>query len=314
MKHYNTRVKYMKRKRLEITLETDSLFGGLAGASLELESAEITPGLTLRQTYAHIFGPLMAAFRRPSTTDSYHPGPWVSVGTGPAWDIEIEIALDRSAQLTEFDRLKKIWFATALIRLRTGIPIRLPIISPIAFHEVAFVQQEPLFLIAETQSTQLRQRRIHSTSISVQDIEWIKQYFVSGAALMSNEYFGAAFMMLDESVWVSKPRAGILLAWGAIECALRPGRRDTGNRLARIIASLLESQRPDRTRLFQKVKQLYDTRGKIIHAGVEPDINSYFETFELAQRVFISCFESTLLPEADDLEREWKAGEAGLRS
>jgi hypothetical protein len=116
----------------------------------------------------------MAAFRRPSTNDSFHPGPWVSVGTGPSWDIEIEIALDKHAQPTGFDRLNTIWFATALLRLKTGIPIRLPIISPIAFNAIASTSQETRFFIVETQSIQLRQSRTSSVSINYNDIEWLK--------------------------------------------------------------------------------------------------------------------------------------------
>ena len=43
----------MKHKRVIANYDKDTLFGGLAGASLEPESIEIAPGLILRQTYTH---------------------------------------------------------------------------------------------------------------------------------------------------------------------------------------------------------------------------------------------------------------------
>lgn len=287
------------------------MFGGLAGATLEPESVEIAPGLILRQTYVHVFGPLLAAFKRPQGPNSPHPAPWMAVGSGTAWDVEIEIALTGSSRPTGFDRLNTLWFATALLRLRTGIPIRLPIISPIAFSEIVEAPQEPHFVSIETLSTQLRHSQTHSSVVTLENAEWLKGHFVSGASL-AVEHFGTAFMMFDEAVWVSKPRAGLLLAWGAIECAIRPGQRDTAKRLSRCIAALLEQRGPGRTRLYQHVKRLYGVRGEVIHAGAEVDSASYFETVELARRLFIACFERQVLPSALDLESEWKAGEAAI--
>ncbi|SNS12689.1 hypothetical protein SAMN04488503_2863 [Humidesulfovibrio mexicanus] len=302
----------MKHKRVIADYDKDTLFGGVAGAGLEPESVEIAPGLILRQTYAHVFGPLLAAFKRPLGPHAPHPAPWMAVGSGTAWDIEIEIELMASSRPTGFDRLNSLWFATALLRLRTGIPLRMPIISPMAFSGIASSQQEPQFLTIETQSTQLRLSKTHRSVVTLDDVEWLRQYYVSGATLVDDEHFGAAFMMFDESVWVSKPRAGLLLAWGAIECAMRPGQRDTAKRLARHIAALLEPRGPNRTRLYQQVKRLYGVRGDVIHAGASVAPDNYFETLELTRRLFLTCFEQSVLPAARDLEGEWKACEAEI--
>ncbi len=291
----------MKHKRVIANYDVDTLFGGLAGATLEPESVEIVPGLTLRQTYAHVFGPLLAAFKRPPSPHSPHPAPWMAVGSGTAWDIEIEMELMESSRPTGFDRLNSLWFATALLRLRTGMPLRMPIISPMAFNGVASSQQEPQFVTIETQSTQLKLAKDHSSVVTLDDVEWLRQFYVSGATLADDEHFGAAFMMFDESVWVSKPRAGLLLAWGAIECAIRPGQRDTTKRLARHMAALLEPRGPNRTRLYQQVKRLYCVRGEVIHAGASISPDNYFETLELARRLFLTCFEQRVLPSAKDL-------------
>ena len=86
------------------------LFGGMAGATLNVDKFEICEGLVIRRTYAHVMSPYILAFRRPERAGQHHPGPWKpSRGGHVGLDVEIEIALQVEARPTGFNRLNTLW-------------------------------------------------------------------------------------------------------------------------------------------------------------------------------------------------------------
>lgn len=121
------------------------LFGGLAELELEVPEFQVCEGLVLRETYAHVMAPYMMAFARPTKKGSHHPTPWKAASGGLGFDISIEIALAQSARPTEIDRTNTLWWVLALLRLRTASPLRMPIVSDMAFAAVRTSTREPNF-------------------------------------------------------------------------------------------------------------------------------------------------------------------------
>lgn len=289
-------------------LENGPLFGGITGADLDAEEVELLPGLRLRRTYAHIFAPFTLAFRRPEKPRTPHPGPWRTAGGGTAWDMTIELAIDAGEPPFTFDRLNTLWLVIALLRLRTALGVRMAVLSPLAFHEVASDPRELDFLTVETHPVQLQTGQVtrQQGTITEADTKWLRATLPVAAAALTTDHVRSAFMMFDDICWAVRPQAGILVAWGAIECALRPGRRDTGARLSRCIAALLTDERPEASRIQQQAAQLYDARGRIAHAGDRPGVSDFLDTVQMARRVFTALLTSSTMPKADELESRWR--------
>jgi hypothetical protein len=114
-----------------------ALYGGLAGVEIEPAEFNLAPGLTLRRTFAHVMAPYILAFAPPPRPRAPHPAPWRSARGGVEFDVLVEIALATDQRPTNFDRLNTLWWVVALIRLRTGAPARVPVISDVPFAEAA---------------------------------------------------------------------------------------------------------------------------------------------------------------------------------
>jgi hypothetical protein len=123
-----------------------ALFGAIAGASIASAPFVICEGLELRDTYAHVMAPYLAAFRRPERPGLHHPAPWKPAGGGLVFDALIEIAMTADcAPVPPLDRLNTLWWVTALLRLRTGRGLRLPVISDVSFASIPTHPREPRF-------------------------------------------------------------------------------------------------------------------------------------------------------------------------
>lgn len=128
---------------IEVRSDNAPLFGGIAGAALGVDRFDVCEGLVLRKTYAHVMSPYVVAFRRPGRPDRHHPGPWKSVRGGSSDDIEIEMALEPGLRPTGFDRVNTLWWLLALMRLVSGAPLKLPVISDAAFARIVEESLEP---------------------------------------------------------------------------------------------------------------------------------------------------------------------------
>src|SRR5437660_12477598 len=97
----------------------------------------------------------MLAFSRPATPRAFHPGPWKAATGGLAIDVKVEVLVQTPENLTQFDPFTTLWWVLSLIRLRTGSPVRMPIISDIPFNEIATHEREPRFWPDETSEQHL---------------------------------------------------------------------------------------------------------------------------------------------------------------
>jgi hypothetical protein len=138
------------------TSEHSNLYGRLSGASLTIPEFRICEGLEIRKTYAHLTAPYVLAFAPPAHPGTHHPGPWKSAHEGLGFDITAEIFLAEDCQPTNFDRVNTLWWTLALLRLATGLPLRMPVISDTAFSDAANSPGEPTFWTVEMPPDQLR--------------------------------------------------------------------------------------------------------------------------------------------------------------
>src|SRR5882724_8486927 len=178
------------------------LYGGLSGLSIALPEFVICEGLVVRETYAHVMAPYLMAFMRPTRPAAHHPPPWKAARGGLGFDVTIEVALAKGARPTAVDRLNTLWWVLALLRLVTGAPLRMPVISDTAFADILSSPKEPNLWTIEMPPRQLRVARRAPDEITLGHLEWVREVFQGGAALLGeDDVFNRAFQTFDIAIW-----------------------------------------------------------------------------------------------------------------
>lgn len=287
-------------------LKNITLFGGISGAELAVYEYELHPGLIIRRTYAHVMAPYLMAFKKPEQERGHHPAPWKAAKGGIGFDINIEIALEKESSPTNFDRINTIWWVTALLRLISCASIRMPVVSDIQYKAIPNLDVEPNLGTIEMSQHQLKTAKLPPSEISLQNLDWVRTVLLSGAQLMDNEFFNRAFQTYDSARWSHSAGSAILMLWASLETIFRPGRESITKNLSILIASFLYPAGSERDRAFQKIKSLYEERGKAAHDSQTPQSEELFECFSLANRSFVKCFELNTMPDPVELFEKWE--------
>jgi hypothetical protein len=181
----------------------------------------------------------------------------------------------------------------------------MPVISDRYYAEIARLDEEPVLWPIEMTPVQLRLRPDPPRTLAVADLVWIRDHLVEGARLMDDQSFNRAMQTLDGVVWAHSTGAGIVMTWAAVETLFRPGRQNVSKNLAAAIAAYLEPPCPERDRLFQRVRSLYEARGGTAHAALQPEPGAFFASLLVARAVFCTAIERRELPDAAALAAAW---------
>jgi len=282
------------------------LYGGVSGAFLPIPSFELTEGIRLQRTYAHVMAPYILAFGR-AAEGSPHPGPWKSASGGLGFDIEFEIVVPLGDRPTNFTRLNTIWWIAALIRLNQPCDLRVPVISTESFSIIAQELKEPTFWPIEMTPRRLTYIGGQTNTLELRTLKWLADHWQRSSSLMDIPSFNAAFQAFDQASWSHDVGSALLMLWAAIEALFRPGNRDIARTLSICIACYLEGPDASRDRLFARVRDLYKLRGSTAHAAVTPQTQTASAVFEIGRRCFIKAFDQCILPEASGLLNKWKS-------
>ena len=80
-----------------MSAEAETVFAGLAHATLEPTSFDLGNGVVLSHTYAHLMAPFMVAFH-PAEPGKAHPTPWAAARGGLGFDIHLQLQVPGSVQ------------------------------------------------------------------------------------------------------------------------------------------------------------------------------------------------------------------------
>jgi hypothetical protein len=286
--------------------EHTDLYGGLSGVPLAIQEFKVCEGLTIRKTYAHLMAPYVLAFAPPERPGSHHPGPWKPAHGGLGFDITAEIVLAEACRPTSFDRVNTLWWTLALLRLATGAPLRMPVISDTSFSDAAHSPAEPTFWTAEMLPHQLLLASDPPAIISHEHLKWVQSSFLPGARLMDIDHFNRAVQTFDTVIWAHSLGSAIVLLWAALETLFRPGRANVTKTLATCAAAFLCPPGGDRDRMYQKVERLYEARGSAAHNSQVPATEQRRDSFLIARQCISKCIEEAKLPDAKELVSRWK--------
>lgn len=286
--------------------QLSDLYGGLSGASLTTPEFKVCEGLVIRKTYAHLMAPYVLAFAPPERPGAHHPGPWKPAHGGLGFDITVEVFLAEASRPTNFDRVNTLWWALALLRLATGAPLRMPVISDMAFSDAAHGPSEPMFWTVEMPPHQLLLVRDPAEAITDDHLKWVQASFIPGARLMDIDHFNRAVQTFDTVIWAHSLGSAIVMLWAVLETLFRPGRANVTKTLATCVAAFLHTPGGDRDRMYQQVERLYEARGSAAHNSHVPVTEQLRDSFLIARQCISKCIEEGKLPDPQDLVRRWK--------
>ena len=303
----------LQRKRQQQSEEASirfneiNLFGGISGVELQSKDYQIAKGISLRTVFAHVMAPYILAFAR-APAGQPHPGPWRAASGGLGFDVTVQLAIPTNCRPTGFDRLNTIWWTVSLLRLNHATGIRLPVIADTDFSEAAGGPSDPVFWPMEVAPIIIPFDGPSSVQfIPRTTLDWIRDNFVSGASLMEDCRFNAAFRALDSSHHATSLSAAMILIWSALEALFRPGRRSVTHRLSLAVATFLRDDPGERDQLYQRSRALYALRGQITHAAEAAEFGCVCESFDLARNCFLRTIEQGKIPDITSLSEQWRA-------
>lgn len=283
-----------------------AVYGGVSGGRLGVAEFEVFDGLILRQTFAHVMSPYLMAFVEPDPPSNPHPGPWRAVSGGNHFDVHIEIALAERASPANFDRINTIWWTLSLLRIITGVPLVLPVLSDTPFAEARCCEHVPQFWPVEMSHPRFGPE-VADVVIGSESLRSVRTLFSPGAALMEIEHFNRAYQTMDSASLAHSSGAGMVMMWAALETLFRPGQHQITKRLSKSIATHIEEPGGRREALQQDVAKLYELRGTSVHNSEAATEAALVQTASLARRAFILCMERGAIPDCDALLLRWSA-------
>ena len=292
------------RRELQFNQEQSAIYGGVSGSRLEVEQFQVANGLVIRQTFAHVMSPYIMAFAPPDSPSKPHPGPWRPVSGGAGFDVCIEVALAEGASPVGFDRVNTIWWTLSLLRLMTGQPLVLPVLSDTRFAEAAHSVHEPRLWPIEVSRPRTGPKASDET-IGGEQLAAVATLFAPGAALMDIEHFNRAYQTWDQAPFAHSTGAAMVMIWAALETLFRPGPNNLTKRLSKAIATHLEKPGSKREALQQKVAALYELRGSSAHDSQEATGVALADSASLARRAFIVCMNERAVPDCEALLQRW---------
>ncbi len=276
-----------------------NLYGGISGAKLTVVPFHFGSGVTISSTFAHLMRPFIMAFASPATNQP-HPGPWRPAQGSFGFDILAQIYIPKEFNLPEwFDRANTIWWLAALLRLRSTHRIAVPVISNVSFSEASSANHEVFFwpVESETERTRMLLEPNAKAQIDITDLEWVKQYWITGGHLINkHSEFNLAMQSFDQSSFARSPSLALLSLWGALEALFSPARSELRFRVSANIATFLEPPGEARYSLQKQVAKLYDERSAAAHGGEQDAEEPLLETYALMKRLIVRIIEQNHVP------------------
>lgn len=281
----------------------DALYGGISGVALPVERFEVVAGLSIKKTYVRLIAPYILAFSKPHVPRAPHPGPWSALAeTG--LDIEVELSLASDARPFGFDRLNTLWFTLALLRLRLGCALQMPVLSD---RELGSIQRDPETAHRIPVELDLTRRGVSGhQQASIEDLVWVKDNIERADSLARDQSFNRSLQVYNEALHSNSAAAAIVIVWASIETLLRPGRSNIADRVCRALAAHLYPAGAERDRAFGVIRESYRCRGGIAHSGSKAEQRELTVALALARSALMKTVEIGVLPDIDVLLKRWK--------
>jgi hypothetical protein len=287
------------------------LYAGLYGLVITPDSFDLGHGAAISRTYAHFMAPFMMALA-PASPGKHHPPPWKPAKGGIYLDVATELYIPATTSIPQLDRMNTVWWIVALMRLYMTTSISVPVVSSERFSSIPAIRQEPHLWPMEIHTPRIFLESPNARSVSVAELEWLRDNWYEAADLLEKEDFSLALQAVDSSVWNQSPALALVAVWGALERLFSPSNSELSFRVSANIAAYLEPPGKQRYACFKKVKNLYDSRSKAAHGSGDSDLMPYGESYGIARRVLLRMIQNRHVPDKKELEANLFGDSVGI--
>ncbi|HEY3697228.1 hypothetical protein [Phenylobacterium sp.] len=277
-------------------------YAGLSGVTLAAEKVELSHGLVLSSTYAHLTSPCLMAFA-PAPPGKLHPAPWRAAKGGFTYDITVQLYVPNAAGAGGFAGEDALRLFLAFLRIGDAPYASAPVLCDMPFAKAAHSKAEPNISMFEVEPRIFKIAEGRSDALSPERIKWLKKGWPKAAELLRQEpKLLTALQACDLSGVRGHGSASLLAIWGALEQLFAPARTELRYRVAANMACYLEPRGPDRLETFKRLQKLYDQRSAAAHGVVEPDKSVLTESWVLLRNALMKILQEGKVPRQDDFE------------
>lgn len=282
----------------------DDIYLGISGVGFPVDHFDFGGGITLSKTYAHIFAPYLAAFKRPEKEGAHHPAPWKAISGGITFDITYELHIPLEFDLENwFDRLNTAWWFLSLLRMKGSSLLIAPVVSNFSFTQIGSLDLDANFFPIEFNTRRILMGDEVGKLIPLHVLEWVRKNWLSAGTLMNqDEDFNHAYQALDRAIHETGFSLALVTVWGALERLFADFKAELNYRIAVSIAAYLEPAGPRRHDLFTRVKKLYEARSKAAHGRPNEDQQEFKESYNLLRSAIVKIIETNHVPTMADIE------------
>ena len=261
------------------------LYGCVTGIVLPVNTFSIVPGITLRRGLFEIFSSPMLAFKE-APPGSHTPGPWVPIDGGLNFKSRAELAVEDLSPLDGFSPSRAAWLIAALLRLRVDAPVRIAAVANAPL--VMLPQIKNCWALAfEASPHHIGLFRSPREHITIEDLEWLSETLPVAARLYHDERFIRALSIFDQSAWSGRAEMGTLLIWTAVEILFDlSGEQGKTKAICSALSEYVANNGQDRDRAYNVIRELYEKRGGIVHAGREIEARDFKQSFAVVRAAF----------------------------
>ncbi|WP_148219246.1 HEPN domain-containing protein [Azospirillum sp. B510] len=273
------------------------LYGCLTGIDLPMDRLTVAPGIVLRKVFVDMFGASMLAFSPPPTKKAAHPAPWVAVKGGFSFESRAELAVSESSALGGLSPTVVAWLVAAVLRLQMRTPVRLAVVGNIPFDRMGSEWQNASPYPFEGAPQQIGLFNAWREVATADDLVWLVDMLPIAVRLYHDERFFRAISVYNQAQWSPTLEMGVVLLWSALETLFGlGGEREKTKALSRAVSGYVATDRSDRDRAYQVVRDLYAKRGKVVHAGAKLDVNDVIQSFQFGRVCFRRVLIEGVLP------------------
>lgn len=285
-------------------MDVSGIFVGISGVGSEAGAFDLGHGVSLRTTYAHLMAPFMMAFAPPEKPGQPHPAPWAAASGGLAFDILVELAIPSEISSSlPCENTTAAWWIVGLLRLCTGPRLRAPVLSNYPLTRAAAASKDLHIQPLEVSPHQLVLDPEAKSEISVRDLNWTRDNWLSSLSLLENSpKFSMLVESLDQAAFNHRPQLALLMLWAGLEEMFSPSKSELRYRISSLIASYVEPSGQSRLARQKAVARLYDSRSAAAHGRGDTEVEPLWETYYLAREIVLKMIDERHAPSTTELE------------
>ena len=283
----------------------DFIYGGISNVSFSGDEYNLSHGVCLRSTYAHLFSPCLMAFT-PAPIGKHHPAPWRAAEGGYQHDITVELTVPSRDDLPGKLKPKEvIWWIAALLRLANYPYLIVPVISDQPFSAAATSLSEPILEPFEVKNRPFSPSDPSASILNVSHLEWVREVWISGANLMAgNSKLRTAMQAFDDSAIYGHTSSSMLAVWGGLEQLFSPSTGELRFRVSTNIATYLEKAGEKRLEIYKQMLKLYNDRSIAAHTADDINDVALFKSFVIMRNALVKILDTNSVPTHYKLEQE----------